>query len=87
MTPRNEAGMNEAVEIARLRVATDHRDALVQGGRDACKQVFADFADAWPVRDFVIDDSFAVADKVVVRFTATTVFDKDAVLRSLQTAP
>lgn len=46
-------------------------------GREAYKQIFADFADAWPVRDFVIDESFAADNKVVVRFTATTVFLKD----------
>jgi ketosteroid isomerase-like protein len=46
-------------------------------GRDAYKAVFASFADAWPVIDFQIDDSFAAGDRVVVSFTATTVFEKD----------
>ena len=46
-------------------------------GRDAYKAVFAGFADAWPVRRFEVTDAFAVADRVVVRFTATTVFTKD----------
>lgn len=46
-------------------------------GRDAYKKVFEGFADAWPVTQFTIDESFAVGDKVVVRFTATTVFKKD----------
>lgn len=46
-------------------------------GRDAYKQVFASFADAWPVTAFTIDDSFAAGDKVLIRFTATTVFKKD----------
>ena len=46
-------------------------------GREAYKQVFAGFADAWPVREFAVDESFAVADRVLIRFTATTVFLKD----------
>jgi ketosteroid isomerase-like protein len=46
-------------------------------GREAYKQVLAGFADAWPVIDFVIDESFAAGDKVVIRFTATAVFRKD----------
>lgn len=46
-------------------------------GRAAYKAVFAGFADAWPVRSMVIHDIFAVADRVVVNFTATAVFRKD----------
>jgi ketosteroid isomerase-like protein len=46
-------------------------------GSAAYKQVFAGFADAWPVSKFVIEDIFAAGDKVVVKFTATTVFKKD----------
>lgn len=46
-------------------------------GCAAYKQVFAGFADAWPVSKFSIDEIFAAGDKVVVRFTATTVFRKD----------
>jgi len=46
-------------------------------GRDAYKQVLAGFADAWPVSKFSVEDIFASGDKVVVQFTATTVFKKD----------
>jgi ketosteroid isomerase-like protein len=46
-------------------------------GRAAYKQVFTGFADAWPVSKFVIEEIFAAGDKVVVQFTATTVFKKD----------
>lgn len=46
-------------------------------GREAYKQVFAGFADAWPVTEFVIEEAFAAGNKVVVRFTATAVFSKD----------
>lgn len=41
------------------------------------KQIFAGFADAWPVRQFVLDEVIAAKDKVVVRFTATAAFKKD----------
>lgn len=50
--------------------------APIQGSA-ACKQVFAGFADAWPVSKLVIEEIFAAGDKVVVKFTATTVFTKD----------
>jgi ketosteroid isomerase-like protein len=46
-------------------------------GLAAYKQVFADFADAWPASKLDLEDFFAAADKVVVRFTAHTVFRKD----------
>jgi ketosteroid isomerase-like protein len=46
-------------------------------GRAAYKQVFAGFADAWPASKLAIEEIFAAGDKVVVKFTATTVFDKD----------
>jgi ketosteroid isomerase-like protein len=46
-------------------------------GSAAYKQVFAGFADAWPVSTFAIEEIFAAGDKVVVKFTATTVFRKD----------
>lgn len=46
-------------------------------GLENYKNVFAGFADAFPVRKFVIDEIFGVDDKVVVRFTATAVFKKD----------
>ena len=41
------------------------------------KAVFAEFANAWPVRSMVIHDIFAAGDRVVVNFTATAVFRKD----------
>jgi predicted ester cyclase len=46
-------------------------------GSIAYKQVFAGFADAWPASKLDIEEIFAAGDKVVVRFTATTVFKKD----------
>jgi predicted ester cyclase len=46
-------------------------------GLENYKDIFAGFADAFPVRKFVIDEIFGVDDKVVVRFTATAVFKKD----------
>lgn len=46
-------------------------------GLAAYKQVFAGFADAWPASTLVIEEIFATGDKVVVKFTATTVFKKD----------
>lgn len=47
-------------------------------GRAAYKEVFAGFADAWPASKLDIEDIFAAGDNmVVVKFTATTVFEKD----------
>ncbi|MBD2105275.1 ester cyclase [Leptolyngbya sp. FACHB-261] len=46
-------------------------------GREDYKQIFSAFADAWPVKQFLIDEIFGADDKVVVRFTATAVFKKD----------
>lgn len=46
-------------------------------GLENYKQIFSEFADAWPVKQFVIDEIFGVDAKVVVRFTATAVFKKD----------
>jgi len=46
-------------------------------GLEQYKQVFSGFADAWPVKEFILDDLFGVQDKVVARFTATCVFKKD----------
>jgi predicted ester cyclase len=46
-------------------------------GRAAYKEVFAGFADAWPASKLDIEEVFAEGDKVVVKFTATTVFKKD----------
>ena len=46
-------------------------------GLAAYKKVFAEFADAWPVRKFVLDEIFDAGDQVVARFTATAAFTKD----------
>lgn len=46
-------------------------------GLAAYKEVFAGFADAWPVQSMVIHDIFAAGDRVVANFTATAVFRKD----------
>lgn len=46
-------------------------------GLDNYKNIFSGFADAFPVIKFVIDDIFAVEEKVVVRFSATAIFKKD----------
>jgi predicted ester cyclase len=46
-------------------------------GRAAYKEIFAGFANAWPASALDIEDIFAAGDKVVVKFTATTVFKKD----------
>ena len=45
-------------------------------GLENYKNIFAGFADAFPVREFVIDEIFGTNDKVVVRFTANAVFKK-----------
>ncbi|BAT53138.1 hypothetical protein NOS3756_20970 [Nostoc sp. NIES-3756] len=80
--------MNEGIGKANLEIFDETLDsniivttglspaAPIQG-RENYKQIFSAFADAWPVKYFVIDDIFGVDDKVVVRFTATTVFWKD----------
>ncbi|BAY39136.1 hypothetical protein NIES2111_34860 [Nostoc sp. NIES-2111] len=80
--------MNEGIGKANLEIFDETLDsniivttglspaAPIQG-RENYKQIFSAFADAWPVKHFVIDDIFGVDDKVVVRFTATTVFRKD----------
>lgn len=41
------------------------------------KKIFADFADAWPVVDFVLHEVWGAGDRVAVRFTASCVFAKD----------
>lgn len=46
-------------------------------GLAAYKEVFSGFAASWPVSAFVIHESFATGDKVVVKFTATTTFKND----------
>lgn len=58
-------------------VSTGLSPAAPIQGLESYKQIFSAFADAWPVKQFVIDEIFGVDDKVVVRFTATTVFKKD----------
>lgn len=80
--------MNEGIANANLQVFDETLDSNITvltglspatpiQGRDSYKQIFSAFADAWPVKQFVIDDIFGVDDKVVVRFTATAVFKKD----------
>jgi predicted ester cyclase len=80
--------MNEGIATANMQVFDEILDpditvttglspaAPIQG-RENYKQIFTAFADAWVVKQFVIDDIFGADDKVVVRFTATTVFQKD----------
>ncbi|WP_052732751.1 ester cyclase [Hymenobacter terrenus] len=46
-------------------------------GVEEYKQVFAGFAEAFPVRQFTIDEVFATKNKVVVRFTAVVAFKRD----------
>jgi ketosteroid isomerase-like protein len=46
-------------------------------GRDAYKAVFFGFAEAWPVRDFVVHRIDAAGDTVFVEFTATAEFARD----------
>lgn len=46
-------------------------------GREAYKQIFAAFADAWPVQRFEIHTVVAEGNRVAIQFTATTVFEKD----------
>ncbi|MDZ8105610.1 MAG: ester cyclase [Nostoc sp. DedQUE12a] len=60
-----------------ITVTTGLSPAAPIQGLENYKQIFSAFADAWPVKNFVIDDIFGVDDKVVVRFTTTTVFQKD----------
>lgn len=80
--------MNEGIVNVNLQVFDETLDSNITvltglspatpiQGRDSYKQIFSAFADAWPVKQFVIDDIFGVDDKVVVRFTATAVFKKD----------
>ncbi|MBW4627785.1 MAG: ester cyclase [Brasilonema octagenarum HA4186-MV1] len=60
-----------------ITVTTGLSPAASIQGIENYKQIFSSFADAWPVKHFVIDDIFGVNHKVVVRFTATSVFKKD----------
>ncbi|BAZ00570.1 hypothetical protein NIES37_45650 [Tolypothrix tenuis PCC 7101] len=80
--------MNEGIAKADLQVFDETIDPNIQvttglsptapiQGLDSYKQIFANFADAWPVKHFVIDDIFGVDEKVVVLFTATAIFKKD----------
>jgi ketosteroid isomerase-like protein len=46
-------------------------------GREAYKAVFLPFADAWPVREFVVHRVDEAGDTIFVEFTATAVFEKD----------
>lgn len=80
--------MNEGIAKADMQVFDETIDPNIQvttglsptapiQGLDSYKQIFANFADAWPVKHFVIDDIFGVDEKVVVLFTATAIFKKD----------
>jgi ketosteroid isomerase-like protein len=80
--------MNEGIGLARLDVFDEcvAKDALISTGLkpggpiegvEEYKSIFAPFADAWPVLEFIIDEAFAVADKVVIRFQAIAYFQKD----------
>lgn len=80
--------MNDGIGPADLSVFDETLDANITvetglspagpiEGLENYKNVFAGFADAFPVRKFVVDEIFGVDDKVVVRFTATAVFKKD----------
>ncbi|MBC7887298.1 MAG: nuclear transport factor 2 family protein [Ferruginibacter sp.] len=46
-------------------------------GLQEYKQTFEDFAAAWPVSEFIIDEAFATDDKVVIRFQAIAHFKND----------
>ncbi len=46
-------------------------------GREAYKEVFFPFAEAWPVRGFVVHQFNTDCDTVVVEFTPMAVFAKD----------
>jgi hypothetical protein len=80
--------MNEGIGKAELRVFDEcvAKDALIytglkpQGpieGLEEYKAIFAPFADAWPVIEFIIDEAFAIDNKVVIRFQAIAYFKKD----------
>ena len=60
-----------------ITVSTGLSPAAPIQGLENYKQIFSSFADAFPVKHFVIDEVFGVDNKVVARFTATTVFKKD----------
>ena len=80
--------MHEGIATANMQVFDETLDpdiTVITGlspaapiqGRESYKQIFTAFADAWPVKQFVIDEIFGVDDKVVVRFTATAIFKED----------
>lgn len=80
--------MNEGIAKVDLKVFDETLDSNITvttglsptapiQGLENYKQIFSTFADAWPVKNFVIDEIFGVDEKVVVRFTATTIFQKD----------
>ncbi|MDF5716134.1 MAG: ester cyclase [Rhizonema sp. NSF051] len=72
----NLKAFDETIE-PNIQVTTGLSPAEPIQGIENYKQIFSEFADSWPVEYFVIDDIFGVDDKVVVRFTATTIFKKD----------
>jgi len=80
--------MNNGIGLADLSVFDETLDPQVMvetglspagpiEGLENYKNIFAGFADAFPVDKFVIDEIFGADEKVVVRFTATAVFKKD----------
>ncbi|MDF5728400.1 MAG: ester cyclase [Rhizonema sp. PD38] len=72
----NLKAFDETIE-PNIPVTTGLSPAEPIQGIENYKQIFSKFADSWPVEYFVIDDIFGVDDKVVVRFTAKTIFKKD----------
>lgn len=70
------SAFDQALDL-NITVETGLSPAAPLRGLPTYKSVFAGFADAWPVKNFVIDEIFGAGDKVVVRFTATAVFRKD----------
>lgn len=72
----NTAVFDETVDQA-VVVETGLSPAAPIEGLENYKNVFAGFADAFPVIEFVVDEIFAAEEKVVARFSATAVFKKD----------
>lgn len=89
-TPRQiaERFIREGIAKADLSVFDDliAADVIVETGlspaapiigREAYKAIFSSFAEAWPVRDFVVHRIDEARDAVFAEFTATAVFAKD----------
>jgi len=67
---------NELVDTAVI-VTTGLKPGGPIQGLAEYKSIFTHFITAWPGMRFTIDESFAVGDKVVVRFTSVNVFEKE----------